>query len=46
MSKEDDERLKNFLLFKVYGTDSEISDIAPWILGIAVVLGIVLYCLS
>lgn len=46
MSKEDDERLKNLILFKVYGTDSEVSEIGPWTLIIGVVLGTILYFLS
>lgn len=44
--KEDDERLKNLLIFKVYATNSEISQIAPWVLIISVVAGIILYFLS
>lgn len=30
MSK-DDERLRNLLLFKVYATDEEIAEAAPWV---------------
>lgn len=32
MSKEDDERLKNLLLFKMYCTDAERDKLAPWVL--------------
>ncbi len=40
MSKEDDERLKNLLLFKMYCTDAERDKLAPWVLLItSIVVG-------
>lgn len=33
MSKEDDEKLWNFVLYKCYMTDKEMEEAAPYMLG-------------
>lgn len=35
--KEDDERFKNFLLFKMWATDEEVEDIMPGFVVVIVV---------
>jgi hypothetical protein len=37
---DDDERLRNFLIFKFYGTDKELDESSP-IFGIVILLGII-----
>lgn len=37
----DDERIKNLLLFKVYATDKEIEEMAPWLIGAFIVIIII-----
>lgn len=37
MSKDDDERLTNLIIYKMYATDSEIEQMAPAICVICVV---------
>lgn len=41
MSKDDDERLRNLVIFKVYATDDEMADAAPIILGVLAVVAII-----
>ena len=42
MSKEDDERLHNLILFKVYATDKELDSLMPALLiFVCIVLGII-----
>jgi hypothetical protein len=46
---EDDEKLKNFILFKFWGTDDELSEVAPILGGIllvSVIIGTIVYFLS
>lgn len=38
MSREDDERLKNLLLFKMYCTDAERDKLMPWVLIITILV--------
>jgi len=38
---KDDERFKNFLLFKVWATDKEMDEIAPILLGAILAGGII-----
>jgi hypothetical protein len=38
MSKDDDERLKNLVLFKMYATDKEVEEMMPVFAGITIVL--------
>ena len=40
----DSERLRNFLLFKMYMTDKEMEEAAPWIIGTVIVIAL-LFCL-
>ena len=39
MGKEDDERFWNLMIYKVYATDKEMAEMAPWLLGSLVVIG-------
>ena len=44
MSKDDDERLFNFLTCKFYGTDDEMAEAAPFI-GIITLVVIITFCI-
>jgi hypothetical protein len=44
VSREDDERLWNLIVFKVYATDRELEDAAPFILGVLAVIAVVAFC--
>ena len=42
MSKDDDERFWNFLVYKIWATDKEMEEMAPTLLivfGLAVIIG-------
>jgi hypothetical protein len=40
-NKKDDERLKNLLIFHVYGTDEEVSEAAPIVVILVIVVAII-----
>ena len=39
---DDDERFRNFIMFKFFGTDAELEEMAPWFIAIIIVGSIVL----
>lgn len=38
----EDERLKNFLIYKVYATDDELNKMAPYVVGFVVIFFILM----
>lgn len=45
MSKEDDEKMANLLMFKMYATNEERDKIMPWVaLAVIVIVGIIFLC--
>lgn len=40
---DDDERIKNLILFKIPATDSEIADMNPWPFIIALIIMIIVF---
>jgi hypothetical protein len=41
MSKKDDERLRNLILFKVWATDEERDEVFGFVVVIAMVVGVI-----
>jgi hypothetical protein len=42
MSKDDDERIWNFILYKFYSTDKKLEEQAPWLIALFVVTIVVI----